>query len=80
MGELLCCELCPAVYHLECLVPVLNEVPDNEWLCPVCEANQVKGVTDVLSELDRIQVYRNEPLGYDCHGRVYWFMARRIIV
>lgn len=80
MGELLCCELCPAVYHLECLSPALNEVPANEWYCPVCEANQVKGVTDVLVELDRFQVYRNEPLGYDRHGRVYWFMARRIIV
>lgn len=80
MGELLCCELCPAVYHLECLSPALNEVPANEWYCPVCEANQVKGVTDVLAELDRFQVYRNEPLGYDRHGRVYWFMIRRIIV
>ena len=80
MGDLLCCELCPAVYHLDCLTPSLSEVPDNEWFCPVCEASQVKGVTDVLTEVDRFQVYRNEPLGSDRHGRVYWFMVRRIIV
>ena len=80
MGDLLCCELCPAVYHLECLEPPLTEVPDDEWLCPVCDKQNVKGVTDVLSELDRMQVYRNEPLGYDRHRRTYWFMSRRMIV
>lgn len=80
MGDLLCCELCPAVYHLDCLSPALSEVPDNEWFCPVCEASKVKGVTDVLTEIDRFQVYRNEPLGSDRHGRVYWFMVRRIVV
>jgi len=80
MGELLCCELCPAVYHLDCLNPSLDRVPDNEWFCPVCDANKVKGVTDALTELDRFQVYRNEPFGSDRHGRVYWFMIRRVIV
>lgn len=80
MGDLLCCELCPSVYHLECLSPPLLKVPDDEWICPVCSEQSIKGVTDVLSELDGLQVYRNEPLGVDRHRRTYWFMVRRIIV
>ncbi|XP_047143323.1 nucleosome-remodeling factor subunit BPTF isoform X2 [Hydra vulgaris] len=80
MGDLLCCELCPAVYHLECLSPPLLEVPENEWFCPICAEQHVKGVSDVLFELDRTQVYRNEQLGVDRHKRIYWFMVRRIIV
>ena len=80
MGDLLCCELCPAVYHLECLKPPLLKVPEDEWFCPVCKSQQVKGVTDVLSELDRQFIYRNEPLGVDRHHRKFWFMVRRVIV
>lgn len=80
MGDLLCCELCPAVYHLVCLKPPLAEVPPGDWLCPVCEAQKVKGVTDLLSEQDRHSIYRNTPLGTDRHRRKYWFLIRRIIV
>lgn len=80
MGDLLCCELCPAVYHLACLKPPLSEVPAGDWLCPVCESQKVKGVTDLLAEQDRHAIYRNTPLGTDRHRRKYWFLIRRIIV
>ena len=80
MGDLLCCELCPAVYHLACLKPPLSQVPDGDWLCPVCEAQKVKGVTDLLAELDKLSLYRNTALGVDRHRRKYWFMVRRVIV
>ena len=80
MGDLLCCELCPAVYHLACLKPPLSEVPPGDWLCPVCESQKVKGVTDFLAEQDRHAIYRNSPLGTDRHRRKYWFLIRRIIV
>ena len=80
MGDLLCCELCPSVYHLECLNPPLVKVPENDWLCPVCAAQQVKGVTDVLMDLDRQFVFRNEPLGIDRLHRKFWFLTRRVIV
>ncbi|GIY55553.1 nucleosome-remodeling factor subunit NURF301 [Caerostris extrusa] len=41
LGDLLCCETCPAVYHLACLDPPLQEVPTEDWTCAVCKANQV---------------------------------------
>lgn len=41
LGDLLCCETCPAVYHLACLDPPLKEVPNEDWTCAICKANQV---------------------------------------
>jgi hypothetical protein len=34
VGELLCCDQCCLVYHVECLG--LAVIPDGFWLCPVC--------------------------------------------
>ncbi|KAL2629360.1 hypothetical protein R1flu_014046 [Riccia fluitans] len=36
-GNLICCDLCPRVYHLECLSPPLKRTPPGKWLCPVCK-------------------------------------------
>ena len=35
--KLLCCELCPRVYHLYCLKPPLKKVPDGDWYCSHCQ-------------------------------------------
>ena len=35
-GELLCCDGCNVPYHLECLTPPLEEVPEGDWYCPRC--------------------------------------------
>lgn len=80
MGDLLCCENCPAVYHLHCLKPPLEVVPEGDWLCPVCQAHQLKGVTDCLPDWNRDGWLRNAPLGVDREGRKYWFLARRLFV
>ncbi|KAK9828698.1 hypothetical protein WJX72_001585 [[Myrmecia] bisecta] len=34
--SLLCCEICPCVYHLHCLDPPLLAVPKGDWFCPRC--------------------------------------------
>ncbi|XP_069507395.1 MYND-type zinc finger-containing chromatin reader ZMYND8 isoform X2 [Ambystoma mexicanum] len=34
-GQVLCCELCPRVYHAKCLK--LNGEPEGDWFCPECE-------------------------------------------
>ncbi|XP_067672997.1 nucleosome-remodeling factor subunit BPTF-like [Haliotis asinina] len=81
LGDLLCCETCSAVYHLACVDPPLIEVPDDDWLCNVCRAHQVKGVTDCISEAEKSGLLcRQEPIGFDRHGRKYWFLIRRLIV
>ncbi|XP_077474388.1 nucleosome-remodeling factor subunit BPTF isoform X2 [Stigmatopora argus] len=81
LGDLLCCETCSAVYHLECVKPPLKEVPEDEWQCEVCVAHQVPGVTDCVTEAQKNRPYiRQEPIGYDRHQRKYWFLSRRIII
>ena len=35
-GELLCCGLCPRVYHLHCHVPSLVSTPSEDWKCTLC--------------------------------------------
>ncbi|XP_046463980.1 bromodomain adjacent to zinc finger domain protein 1A-like isoform X2 [Daphnia pulex] len=36
-GEVICCDTCPAVYHLECINPPLRKVPRGKWSCPQCK-------------------------------------------
>ncbi|XP_012055756.1 PREDICTED: PHD finger protein 12 [Atta cephalotes] len=37
-GELICCDKCPASYHLQCHYPAVDptDIPNGEWLCYAC--------------------------------------------
>ncbi|CAH1971965.1 unnamed protein product [Acanthoscelides obtectus] len=81
LGDLLCCETCPAVYHLECVDPPLGKIPEEDWQCSICRSHKVSGVVDCVLDLEKQgQLSRQEPLGYDRHGRKYYFLCRRILV
>ncbi|KAI5633082.1 PHD-finger domain-containing protein [Phthorimaea operculella] len=81
LGDLLCCETCPAVYHLECVDPPLVDVPSEDWQCVLCKQHKIVGVTDCLTDAEKQGLLcRHEHLGFDRHGRKYWFIARRIFV
>ncbi|XP_028161986.1 nucleosome-remodeling factor subunit NURF301 [Ostrinia furnacalis] len=81
LGDLLCCETCPAVYHLECVDPPLVNVPSEDWQCALCKQHKTVGVTDCLPDAEKQGLLcRHEHLGFDRHGRKYWFIARRIFV
>lgn len=81
LGDLLCCETCSAVYHLECVKPPLQEVPEDEWQCEVCVAHKVSGVADCIPEAQKTKPFiRQLPIGFDRHRRKYWFLNRRIVV
>ena len=45
-GDIICCDRCPASYHLGCLSPPLAAAPEGEWLCPSC--------VNPLAEVERI--------------------------
>ena len=47
-GELLCCDFCPLAYHLGCLTPPMEEIPDGDWKCPRCEAKKLPGKVEKL--------------------------------
>ncbi len=35
-GNLLCCDGCPAAYHMRCIGEGAKSIPDGEWLCAEC--------------------------------------------
>ncbi|GAB0089853.1 nucleosome-remodeling factor subunit NURF301 [Sergentomyia squamirostris] len=81
LGDLLCCETCPAVFHLECVDPPLVDVPTEDWQCNICKIHKISGVVDCVSTQEKQgTLCRQENLGFDRHGRKYWFIARRIFV
>ncbi|XP_055689203.1 nucleosome-remodeling factor subunit NURF301 isoform X2 [Lutzomyia longipalpis] len=81
LGDLLCCETCPAVFHLECVDPPLVDVPTEDWQCSICKTHKISGVMDCVSSQEKQGILcRQEHLGFDRHGRKYWFIARRLFV
>lgn len=81
LGDLLCCETCPAVFHLECVDPPLADVPTEDWQCALCKIHKIPGVADcVLSQEKQGILCRQSSLGCDRHGRKYWFVCRRLFV
>eukprot|EP00094_Tigriopus_californicus_P011143 TCALIF_10753-PA protein Name:"Similar to E(bx) Nucleosome-remodeling factor subunit NURF301 (Drosophila melanogaster)" AED:0.03 eAED:0.03 QI:0/0.85/0.75/0.87/1/1/8/257/2554 len=79
LGEMLVCDTCPGVYHLGCLEPAMTEVPDEEWRCYVCEANDIEGLSECHGT-KLLNACRQETLGYDRQGNRYWFLCRRLVV
>ena len=37
-GDLLCCDHCTLVWHLECVYPAISKFPEGKWACPYCAA------------------------------------------
>ena len=42
-GDVLCCDKCPRVFHIQC--SGLSRAPegDEEWYCPVCKVREREG-------------------------------------
>lgn len=81
LGDLLCCETCPAVFHLECVDPPMVDVPTEDWQCNICKSHQLSGVYDCISTQEKQGLLcRQDHLGFDRHGRKYWFISRRLFV
>ncbi|XP_077452942.1 tripartite motif-containing protein 66-like [Stigmatopora argus] len=47
-GDLLCCDLCPKVYHLACHLPSLLSLPMGDWACTLCRTD------------DPVEIFRRE--------------------
>ncbi|CAB1348055.1 unnamed protein product [Coregonus sp. 'balchen'] len=59
-GDLLCCDHCPAAFHLQCCNPPLSEemLPPGDWMCHRCNVRRKKreqkaGQTNGLLERER---------------------------
>jgi len=47
-GELLCCDSCINSYHLRCIDPPLDEVPEHSWTCPRCSCEPLEGKVEKI--------------------------------
>lgn len=58
-GELLMCDVCSLVYHLQCLDPPLTSVPVGLWSCPKCQtlSKQYGGKDDWPGTLALVHSY-----------------------
>ncbi|XP_072752177.1 PHD finger protein 12 [Anoplolepis gracilipes] len=47
-GELICCDKCPASYHLQCHYPAVDptDIPNGEWLCYACRCASKRELLD----------------------------------
>ena len=41
--KIILCDRCDRGCHLFCLSPPLDQVPEGEWLCPLCKAEDAHG-------------------------------------
>ena len=72
LGDLLCCDNCPSVWHLNCVDPPISNIPTNEWICHICKAMNIDEIETAT--------LRKEILGWDRYGRKYWWLCQRLIV
>lgn len=61
-GSLLCCDSCPRTYHIDCLAPPLEDVPNGKWDCPSCHQKNESSVPinrqDIQKKQDRSKVIK----------------------
>ena len=77
-GDMIICEHCNGPFHGTCLEPPLYEVPEEDWICPVCADHMVDGVFDAVT--CNPGDARHSVIGVDRRGAKYWFVARRLWV
>ncbi|RUS80711.1 hypothetical protein EGW08_011534 [Elysia chlorotica] len=39
-GDVLCCDRCPRVFHLQCHIPEMEAVPSGSFVCTICEGDE----------------------------------------
>ena len=75
------CEMCNGTYHLACLNPPLDDVPEYDWQCYICQAHQIEGVIDCVDDQEKAGTkIRHQALGFDRSGNKYWFLCRRMFI
>lgn len=62
-GELLCCDFCPLAYHLKCLIPPMESIPNGDWSCPRCGAEKLEG------KIEKIHTWRWKEMVVEPEGR-----------
>ncbi|XP_058820797.1 remodeling and spacing factor 1 isoform X2 [Topomyia yanbarensis] len=52
---ILLCDSCDKGYHCSCLLPVLFNIPEGDWFCPLCQHNRlIERLEEKILEYDEI--------------------------
>ncbi|KAL7992309.1 hypothetical protein Chor_016565, partial [Crotalus horridus] len=52
-GQLLMCDTCSRVYHLDCLDPPLKTIPKGMWICPKCQDQCIWYLSDLTTAVSK---------------------------
>lgn len=68
-GDLICCDRCPAAFHLQCHDPPLSEddLPSGEWLCHQCKFTP-QHEEDAVSSSSSQSLHNMKSVGGGCIG------------
>ncbi|XP_068660494.1 DDT domain-containing protein PTM-like [Aristolochia californica] len=66
-GSLICCDGCPAAYHLRCVGMAKVLLPEGDWYCLECEMKKHDGWMKTLNPVRGADL-----LGIDPYGRAYF--------
>ena len=53
LGDMVVCEMCNGTYHYACLNPPLEDVPEFDWQCYICQEHQIEGVMDCVDDQEK---------------------------
>ncbi|XP_047317833.1 DDT domain-containing protein PTM-like [Impatiens glandulifera] len=74
-GSLICCDSCPAAYHLKCVGIASSDLPDGDWYCHECLIDK-KNPGKKLGK----PIRGTEVLGVDPHERLYYSCCGYLLV
>ena len=66
-GNFLCCDGCPAAFHLKCTGLVEDLLPEGDQNCPECLVQKNDGSRNIANPIRRAEIQ-----GIDPHGRLYF--------
>ncbi|KAM0873361.1 hypothetical protein ACQ4PT_038152 [Festuca glaucescens] len=75
VGELICCDNCPASYHQDFLP--CQEIPDDSWYCSSCLCNVCGEVVNSKDPKNHIKCVSGKVLCDEEGGTGTWFCGRR---
>lgn len=55
---LIICDSCDFRFHVDCLKPQIEEIPDGDWYCPICEHSFL--IRNLEEKLNQIETERKE--------------------
>lgn len=47
-GDVILCDFCPLVYHMNCLHPPMKNLPHGDWKCPICVVSSINIIVSLI--------------------------------